>query len=191
MRFRPGLGTPLGLASNREHHMSDRFRIDTLQALRNVSGSLAWAAHRPARLDLLEAIENTVDWCASQQRVVETFIDLFRLLQADLKKSPADLPFDPDDDAAGSLLQAEDNIREWHAELCLRRESAVFDPELRGDHESSVIVEYEKLCSGLETLHALCRDSRWYIMNHDARLDESSAEAFSSAEALIVELNAE
>lgn len=171
--------------------MSDRFRIDTVQALRNVSGGLVWAAQRPARLDLLGAIENSVDWRASRQRVVEAFIDLFRLLQADLEKFPADLPLDTGDDAAESLLQAEDSIREWHAELCRCRESAVFDPGLSEDHEPSVIVEHEKLCSALETLHALCRDSRWYIMNHDARLDESSAKAFSSAEALIAELNAE
>ena len=191
MSFRPGIGTPVPFASDREHQMSDRFRIDTLQAVHNVSGSLVWTARGPARLDLLEAIENTVEWCASQQRMVETFIDLFRLLQADLEKSPADVPLDPDDDAAESLLQAEGSTREWHTELCRRRESAIFDPELGGIHESSVTVEYEKLCSGLETLHALCRDSRWYIMNHDARLDESSGMTYSSAETLIADLNAE
>ena len=36
----------------------------------------------------------------------------------------------------------------------------------------------------------LCRDCRWLIMNHDARLDESNGETFSNAEELIAGLNA-
>ena len=54
--------------------MPDRLLTDTLQAVRDVSGNFAWTAREPARLDLLEAIESTVEWCASQQRAVETFI---------------------------------------------------------------------------------------------------------------------
>ena len=170
--------------------MSDRSHVDTLQAVRDLSGSLVWAARGPARLDLLEAIENTVKWCAYQQRMVETFIELFRLLRTDLEKSPADMPLDPDDEAVESLVQAEESTRGWHAELCRRRQSAIVDPELGGDHESSVTIEYERLCSRLETLHALCRDSRWYIMNRDSRLDESSGKAYSNAEELIADLDA-
>ena len=45
-----------------EHQMSDRLLTDTLQALRDVSGSLAWTAREPVRLDLLEAIESTVEF---------------------------------------------------------------------------------------------------------------------------------
>ena len=170
--------------------MSERFGTDTMQAVRNVSGSLMWTARGPARLELLEAVENTVEWCASRQRTVETFIDLFRSLLKTLEESPPDVPIDPDDDAADSLQQAEDSVRDWHADLCRRRDSAIRDPELRGDHESSVIVEYGKLCSGLEALHVLCRDLRWYIMSHDASLDVSSGRTFTNAEMLIADLNA-
>ena len=174
-----------------EHQMSNRLLTDTLQAVRDVSGSLAWTAREPARLDLLEAIESTVEWCASQQRAVETFIDLFRSLSANLEKLPPDVHLDPEDDAVGSLQRAEDGVREWYAELRQRRQSALGDPDLRGDHESSILAEYEKLCALLKELHTLCRDCRWLIMNHDARLDESNGETFSNAEELIAGLNAE
>ena len=171
--------------------MSVRLLTDTLQAVRDVSGNLAWTAREPARLDLLEAIESTVEWCASQQHSVETFIDLFRSLSATLEKLPRTFILTPDDDAVASLQRAEDSVRDWYAELRRRRQSALGDPDLRGDHESSIFAEYEKLCALLKELHTLCRDCRWLIMNHDARLDESNGETFSNAEELIAGLNAE
>ena len=171
--------------------MPERLLTDTLQAVRDVSGSRAWTAREPARLDLLEAIESTEEWCASQQHAVETFIDLFRSLSADLERFPPNVHLDPDDDAVASLQRAEDNVRDWYAELRRRRKSALGDPDLRGDHESSIRAEHEKLCALLKELHTLCRDCRWLIMNHNARLDESNGETFSNAEELIAGLNAQ
>ena len=171
--------------------MPDRLLTDTLQALRDVNGSLAWATREFARLDLLESTESTVEWCASQQRAVETFIGLFRSLSASLEKLPPDVHLDPDDNAVGSLQRAEDGVRDLYAELRQRRQSVLGDPDLRGDHESSILAEYEKLCALLKELHTLCRDCRWLIMNHDARLDESNGETFSNPEELIAGLNAE
>ena len=135
--------------------MSVRLLTDTLQAVRDVSGNLAWTAREPARLDLLEAIESTVEWCASQQHAVETFIDLFRTLSATLEKLPPDVHLDPDDDAVASLQRAEDSARDWYAELRQRRKSALGDPDLRGDHKSSILAEYEKLCALLKKLHPI------------------------------------
>ncbi len=128
---------------------------------------------RAASLRLLDAIEQTVDSLASEQAILESHINMTRSLMIGTGCVTED-PIDPDDKITDKIEQTERLLLERLAILKARRASALSDPELIGDHEDAVVMEFERTYNMLAELIEAFSILRNQIKEHDASLDERS-----------------
>lgn len=134
-------------------------------------GASANAAAESTRLDILRAVDETVEALARDQTIFRGLVSISRFLIEEIDKLGPTAQLDPDSEICSGLLGAEKSVAEMAAALCPCRDAALRDPELRGDHEAAVVGEYECLMHLSGELHAALRDLRWAVLEHDADLE--------------------
>ncbi|HFD80452.1 MAG TPA: hypothetical protein ENK05_08710 [Gammaproteobacteria bacterium] len=146
------------------------------------------AVEAVTHLDILRAVDMTVDNLVREQRMLRGYLRLAEDALDFVHSCDADMALDDDDDTAVKLLEgAEGDIAAMHADFERRMQAALDDDRLNGDHEEAVVNEYRETLDLLERMHAMTTKLRWAIMEHDADVDEVTGE-FDNAEDLIAHL---
>lgn len=164
-----------------------RCDTDSIGAVRTFCDSVSSAS--ATNLKLLNAIEKTVGWLTVLQKQAESevvFADKFREIITSCAPVKA---IDPDNSIHDIIVQAEARLGEVVAVLSRQRQSALDDPTLRGEHEETMVSEYDQTISAIKMMHDGMVELRWAIMEHDAELDATVGKAYSSAEELVKDLH--
>jgi len=132
---------------------------------------------------VLKAIEETVDALAKLQNEYEEITVLINALDVSGKEM-----LDPDGEAADTFESSENILKEFLGLIERCHKSALNDPELRGDHEENIAMEFERTIHCVQILIGVIQDKRWEIMEHDADHDELIG-PFKSTKDLIADLN--
>lgn len=164
-----------------------RCDTESIGAVRTFCDSVSSAS--ATNLKLLSDIEKTVEWLAALQKQAESaavYAEKFR--KAIASCAPVKV-IDPDNSIHDTIVQAEARLSEVVAILSMKRQSALDDPALRGEHEETVVSEYDQTIKAFKMLHDGMVELRWAIMEHDADLDVTVGKAYSSAEELVKDLH--
>ncbi|NMG45208.1 hypothetical protein GPA22_15935 [Aromatoleum toluvorans] len=143
-----------------------------------------------ANLTLLRAIDDTVDWLADLSNESATAAAKAGRFAELICKAEPEEEIDPDDITADTILKAENAIERLIEQFRARRQSAVEDRELTGDHEACILDAYELAIESFQQLHSAMTSLRWAIMEHDADLAPVSG-PFDSVEQMLSILKAE
>ena len=95
---------------------------------------------------------------------------------------------DAEDSLCATLEEGEAEAKNVRSALEHRRQFAVEDPRLRGDHEKTVVGEYDLLIASFAELIGVMVDLRWAVLEHDADIEAPTGQPFDSAEELIADL---
>jgi|GEM_PF-3393003 hypothetical protein len=132
------------------------------------------------RLELLKAIEETLDALALERRRVSTLIDNGEMLIESITKSST-MVFDQDGELTQQLERIERGLREESIPtLIAKRNAAYADPQIRGDYCDGIVSAYDELISRMEKLHDTTVNLRWAVMEHDADLEKPIGDEFQS-----------
>lgn len=143
------------------------------------------------RLEVLNAVEQTMDILASERLHVSTLADHGEMLIERIETSPFKEPIDPEDEMIEKLRSTETGIRDDVLRLLNeRRESVVRDPRLEDELEDGIVAAYDDLIAAWTRVHNSFVNLRWAVMEHDADLDESTGNTYESPEDLINALSA-
>ena len=137
-------------------------------------------------LRLLNDVEQTVDSLIAEQATIESLNNLVRSHTLDANCKVVEV-IDPDDKITDKIEQTEILMIERLSMLKARRVAALFDPELNGVHEESVVMEFERTYTMLAELIESMSILRNHIKEHDAELD-SYGESFDNATNLVAHL---
>lgn len=140
-------------------------------------------------LYILRAVEETVEDLCALQRDVETMTNKAREGQRAIADNHGDKLIDESGDMVDALESIESDLRTLYEILEQKRQSAINDNQLTGDHEDSVVTEYERAMELVSDWYAANRDFRWAVMEHDADFDEPAGQSYGTAEELINALN--
>lgn len=151
--------------------------------LRSFSQKIEYKASRS--LDLLKAIDDTIDACDALREIVTPVPGEVQQFLATLEE--ADRAVDRDGLILAKLEHARDFLGEAYRERLGRRASAAADPELNED--DGVVEAYDHLLSALEEAHNSLNELCWALGEHDADYDEVLDGEFSSAEDLITAMH--
>lgn len=141
-----------------------------------------------ANLYILRAVQETVESLCLMQKNFEMLIGVASTGIKEIAKarqSGSTTPLDPEGKAVAGLEENERILKELYADLARKRQSAKDDPELTGDHEDSVVQEFDRAIKCSETLYRVTRDLRWEIMEHDSDLEKPSGKVFRNPKDLI------
>lgn len=143
----------------------------------------AYAQAMAARnLQLLQAIESTLDGLSSDTALIETIAKGFAELQERLEKVNPSAAVDPAGQVCSALEGASDCcVRMFHRATGKHR-AACEDPRLTED--DGVAEAYEGHIDALKRLHDSIEHLRDYVATHDALLDAPSGGSYTSADAL-------
>ncbi len=155
--------------------------------IRAFSGQVQEAASS-AILDLLRAVDETVDALARVQRSLAHATEMAHWLIGVIMDSDRGPEIDPEDEIDGLLEQAANATRNMVEGMKIRLRSARGDTYLQGDHEQVIVSEYEACIAGANHLAGAIEQIRTIIKEHDADLSPLTG-PFKSAEALIAALN--
>lgn len=138
-------------------------------------------------LDILRAVDLTVDSLSKEQRLIsdlvglcESFVERIAGLEATKVGN--------EDKLVSQLEKAEEIAKDVLSGHGGRRQSAIRDPRLQGDHEETVVTEYERLMEHYEALIGCMSELRWAVLEHNADLETPEGEPFDSAEDMIADL---
>ncbi len=134
-------------------------------------------------LRILNAVEKVIDKLCRFQRDYEELAYLIYGLEIS-----GDVALDPEGESVASFERAETRLKQFVLYLEKLEQSAQVDPELNGDHEESVVMEFKKTINCAKYLISVLQDKRWQVMDHDADSEEVIG-PFESAEDLIADLN--
>lgn len=139
-------------------------------------------------LDLLKAIDDTVDALAYERDKINAFIITGQNLIDNVDGCSNDNPIDPGDVLSDALEKAEGALRERfaHHERCI--ESAKADGRLNGHHENTIIDEYSDTLNLISELYDVTCELRTKIMEYDADLSPVTG-TFTDADSLITHLD--
>ena len=146
------------------------------------------AAAASATLDLLRAVDETVDALTRIQRMLRYDIDMANWLVDAVLVDKERKEIDPEDMLDNLLEKGENSIREAIEGMKIRRRAATEDAELKGFHEDSVVSEYDNTIEQLTDLFNAIEQLRIVVREHDADLSHDVG-PFTSADELIAALN--
>ncbi len=140
-----------------------------------------------ASLDLLRAVEMTVDALRKEQTLLSAFIKTGRNLQECVQNLLHSEVIDHDDSTAQLLEQVEKKAQDVYDLYTRKMQSAIDDKKLNGDHKEDVVSEYKQTLELLAEFHNLLSELRWAIMEHDADVAEEAG-TYSNIEDLSAHL---
>ncbi|MBI3525247.1 MAG: hypothetical protein HY066_12150 [Betaproteobacteria bacterium] len=142
-------------------------------------------------LDLLKAIEETIDSLGALSEQARVFAGLFskeaeRIIVA---TQPGGAALDPDLTTEDALLETERAISALHGRLVEKRTVAHVAPELTV--EDGVGDAYDEAIAQVADLHNAIDRLRAALGEHDAEVEGASGNAYQTPEALFADLDAE
>jgi len=141
-------------------------------------------------IELLNNIERTVDSLSMAQRTFESLGREIYTLAGNVQAISSGSTFDPNGEVVDCFEKAETETAQYVEVLEARKDSTKEDPQLRGDHEDNIVMEFERTIDRVLNCHNALIELRWALLEHDADLDEPSAEGpFDDADVLIQSLN--
>lgn len=141
-----------------------------------------------ANLYLLRAVQETVDSLRLLQSNFEMFTGIAVKQIAIVSKARtagARGPIDHEGKVTAALEENENILKNLYQQMQRQRQAAFDDPELTGEHEETIVLEYDRSMERAETLHQVTRDLRWEIMEHDSDLEKPSGKIYQSSKDLI------
>ena len=145
------------------------------------SGAQALAARN---LDLLRAIENTVDCLAADTDLVRSISATYAEIQT--KLSPNTTEIDPTGHICSVLEKASGSCARIYEDAKMRHLSAKRDPQLRSD--DGVVDAYDELMAVINQLHDTIEELCEWIANHDAILQPTTGASFETVDSLFESL---
>lgn len=145
------------------------------------------SAESASSLHLLRVIDDIVDWLSGLQKKASGDIECTIRLSEAIKQCEPKKPIDSDDLICNSIEETENNIENILSVMADKRRSALQDAELTGEHEESVVGEYEQAISVYQDLFNAMADFRQAIMEHDAELSPVTG-SFRDPKDLVVHL---
>ena len=144
-------------------------------------GAQAFAARN---LELLAAIENTLDGLTADTQLLRAIHDGYEEIQAKLVGTTG--PIDDSGRTQAALEKAGAACARIYNDACQRHQSACQDPQLRPD--DGVADAYSAFIGALRELHDTIEALREWIATHDAVLDPSMGAVYASADDLFAAL---
>jgi hypothetical protein len=141
------------------------------------SGAQALAARN---LDLLCAIENTVDCLVADTNLVRSICATYEEIQTKLSSSQTEI--DPTGHICSVLEKASGSCARIYEDSKKRHLSAVRDPQLRSD--DGVVDAYDEFMGVINQLHDTIEELCEWISTHDAVLQPTTGETFASVDSL-------
>jgi len=141
------------------------------------SGAQALAARN---LDLLRAIENTVDCLAADTGLVRSICATYAEIHTKLSAREAEI--DPTGHIGSVLEKASDSCARIYEDARKRHLSATRDPQLRSD--DGVVDAYDEFMGAINQLHDTIEELCEWIANHDAVLQPTTDESFETVDSL-------
>jgi hypothetical protein len=141
------------------------------------SGAQALAARN---LDLLRAIENTVDNLVADTDLVRSICRTYVEIQQKLSANETEI--DPTGHISAVLEKASESCSRIYKDAQRRHQSAAADPQLRSD--DGVTDAYSEFMESLNDLHSSIEELREWIGDHDAVLQPTTGETFNSVSSL-------
>lgn len=141
------------------------------------SGAQALAARN---LDLLRAIENTVDCLATDTDLVRSICATYAEIQT--KLSSAQTEIDPTGHICAVLEKASGSCSRIYEDAKKRHLSAAKDPQLRSD--DGVVDAYDEFMVAIHQLHDTIEELAEWIATHDAVLQPTTGETFEGVDGL-------
>ena len=136
------------------------------------------AAHRS--LDLLKAIESTLDALCYDEKVYNAFAGFAHQALDRIRKMKPIKAIDPDGTVAETLLKAQTATKAVYERLMVKHRSAVKDVRLT--EEDGIAGEYQQLITIVADLHDCLNDLRWAVGEHDAELYAARGPVLTSIE---------
>ncbi len=141
------------------------------------SGAQALAARN---LDLLRAIENTVDCLSADTDLVRSICATYAEIQT--KLSPSTIEIDPTGHIRSVLEKASGSCARIYEDAKKRHLSATTDPHLRSD--DGVVDAYDEFMSSINQLHDTIEELCEWISTHDAILQPTVGLVFETVDSL-------
>lgn len=133
-------------------------------------------------LQLLRAIETTIDSLAADCEIIHTLCDDMAQRNEKLRQSMRVEKMDPEGRTVQLLAQCADSIGRIHADAQRRRQSAVDDKQLKS--EDGVVEAYDDYLEALNRFHDGVAELHDLIETHDALLEKPSDVVYGSADEL-------
>lgn len=144
-------------------------------------GAQAFAARN---LELLAAIENTLDALTADTRLLNALHEGYQEIQDKLADHQTRV--DPDGRMGAVLEKTADTCGRIYRDAQKRHESARTDPQLQPD--DGVTDAYSEFMEALRTLHATVEELREWIATHDAVLEPTTGAVYSNVDDLFAAL---
>ncbi|RDH88682.1 MAG: hypothetical protein DIZ77_07280 [endosymbiont of Seepiophila jonesi] len=143
-------------------------------------------------LDLLRAVDQTVDALSRQQRKLMPNLEMAHWLLGMLERAKVTHEaIDPDGELDRGLERAE-IATQSHVEVLKAKQDAAFrDSKLRDHHEEAVVAAYQETIGLASDIFDAVEALRIYIREFDADASGSTGQAFTSAEDIIEALDSE
>jgi hypothetical protein len=133
-------------------------------------------------LQLLSAIENTVDSLAADCKIIHTLCDDMSILSQLISQSASETMIDPEGRAGEILVHCAATLRRIPVYAAKRRQSAAEDKQLTA--EDGVVDAYDAYVSAIERFRDVVIDLREIIATHDALLEKPGERIYKSADEL-------
>jgi hypothetical protein len=163
------------------------------QAKLAATGARAFTIARTAEtvsLDLLRAVDGTVDALAGVTKVVSGFVSLLSGIAAEVAASEVveGEYLDPDDKAIDTLERAAGELKDYLTRLVRGKAAIDGDPRLSNHHCEALHDAYEAAMNAVAELVEALQTARAAIITHDLKAEPRDSESFTTASSLIASL---
>lgn len=143
------------------------------EALNNMLHDLPSLVEGQVSLALLRLVERTVDTLSSEQKILDGLIEIGHQMIATLNDPENGLgEQDPDGNIDANFMRAQSKLHEIRNNYRQRKQHAINDPGLFGDHEECILLEYDRTIERIEHLYSVLEDVRVALREHDADLSD-------------------
>jgi len=135
-------------------------------------------------LDVLKAVELTVDALVKEQSLLKDFANTaYGLIEA-IESCVENGEIDPDDRLNDELVRTESTLRLLFNQYNNCIVSARVDRKLNGEHEESVVREYKNTIEFINDLYDATYELKEKVMEHDVDYSEKSGSFTNSGDLL-------
>ncbi|MHB1124025.1 MAG: hypothetical protein ACYC0T_15080 [Ramlibacter sp.] len=140
-------------------------------------------AYAGRTLDLLRAIERTIDHISENRGHVAVLAGGAVKYLEQLQARPVDAVLDPDGAVCAMFAEALGALERIYRDATVRRAAAASDRRLRGD--DGVVEVYDDYLSSLSGCHDVLHEVKEWIETHDALLEPAKGGTYADAGDLI------
>lgn len=140
-------------------------------------------AYAGRTLDLLHAIEKTIDLVSENGEHVRVLARGIGKCLAALKDGSIEVKLDPEGRVCDLFARGLESLQRMHRDASLRRDSAAADQRLQDD--DGVVEVYDSFLEALSDAYDVLHELREWIETHDALLEPAVGEVHTDADDLV------